>query len=134
MKPAWERPAPRSNRSGEGLLRCHRLLLSLLLQIFGLLQLFHEPIYAAFRVYQLLPAGEKRMAARADFHAKVTLVRGARFKGATTGADHIHFVIGGMNSGFHSNKNPFGMFPVYRGHLEIQTPAPPERAMRGPVA
>ena len=39
----------RSKRSGEGLLRCHRLLLSLLLQIFGLLQLFHEAVYAAFQ-------------------------------------------------------------------------------------
>ena len=134
MKPAWERPAPRSNRSGEGLLRCHRLLLSLLLQIFGLLQLFHKPVYAAFRVYQLLPAREKWMAARADFYTQVTLVRGARFEGAATGAGHVDFVVGGMNSGFHWNENPFGMLSVYRGYLKIQTPTPPERAMRGPVA
>jgi hypothetical protein len=118
----------------EPLLRCDRLLLSLLLQIFGFLQFFHEPVYAAFRVHQLLPPGEKRMAVRADFHAEVAFMRRARFEGATASAGHIHFVVGGMNSGFHSNKNPFGMLPVYRGYLEIQTPASPELAMRGPVA
>src|ERR1035438_7000231 len=66
--------ASRVNRAEtDGLLRCDRLLLALLLQIFGLLQLFHEPVDAAFRVYQFLPAGEKRVAARADFHAEVAL-------------------------------------------------------------
>ena len=116
------------------LLRCDRLFLSLLSKVFRLLQLFHEAVDAAFGIYQLLPAGEKWMAVRADFHAQVTLVRGASFKGAAAGADHVDFVVGGMNSGFHSNKNPFGMLPVYRGNPEIQTPATPELAMRGPVA
>jgi hypothetical protein len=116
------------------LLRCDRLFLSLLSKVFRLLQLFHEAVDAAFGIYQLLPAGEKRMAARADFHTEVALVGGARFEGAAAGAGHVNFVVGGMNSGFHSNKNPFSMLSVYRGHLKIQTPATPEQAMRGPVA
>lgn len=61
-----------------------------------------EALHAASSIQQLLFAGEKWMAARANFHAQhVAFDRRARLKRASARAVHQHFVIIGMDTGFH---------------------------------
>src|ERR1051326_5098991 len=51
------------------------------------LVLLLEPVNAPRRVYQLLPAGEERMARRADFHSDIALVGRAGLEGMSARAD-----------------------------------------------
>jgi len=67
----------------------------------GFLILLGEAVDAAFRVHQLLLAGEERMAGGADFHAHVALVGGARLEGVSARADDVDFVVSGVNTGLH---------------------------------
>src|SRR5438128_9687355 len=60
-----------------------------------------EALDAAGGVQQFLLAGKERMARRADFHIDVATMRRARDERISTGAVHPHFVIVGMDSGFH---------------------------------
>ena len=61
-----------------------------------------KSLHSARCIEQFLFAREKRMATRADFHAQhVAFDRRARLKRASAGAVYEHFVIIGMNSGFH---------------------------------
>jgi hypothetical protein len=60
-----------------------------------------EPVYPAFRINQLLPAREKRMAAGANFYAYIAFVSRTRLERGSARADNIHFFVGGMNPGFH---------------------------------
>src|SRR5947209_3169397 len=75
--------------------------LLLLLRVVDLLVLLLKAADAAFRIDQLLTAGEERMATGADFHADVALMRGAGAEGMPTGADDVSFFVSGVNSGFH---------------------------------
>ena len=106
---------------------------------FDFCHLLLEAVYASFGVHQLLAAGEERVAAGADFHADVALVRGSCPEGVPAGADHVDFLVGGVNRGFHCSRILSKLqcsAPVKRRHSEpvkIQTPAPPEQAMRGRV-
>jgi hypothetical protein len=60
-----------------------------------------ETIDAAGRIHKLLFAREERVAARADFDADVAFVGGSSFERVSARADHIHLVIGRVNSSFH---------------------------------
>lgn len=60
-----------------------------------------EAIHAAGRVNQLLLAGKKRMAGRADFNVEIAFARRTRLKRLATGAGHGYFFIFRVNSGFH---------------------------------
>jgi hypothetical protein len=71
------------------------------LQFLRLSEFLLEAIDSAFGVYQLLPAGEKRMAAGADFDAQIASVRGASVEMGATRANDIHFLVGRVDSGFH---------------------------------
>src|SRR5215831_4298751 len=86
----------RAGQSSCDLLR-HRLRLFAA----GARVLLLEPVDAASRIYQLLPAREEGVAGGADFHADVALVRGARLKHVATRADHVDFVISGVNTSLH---------------------------------
>src|SRR4051812_3197489 len=55
----------------------------------------------AGRVYQLLFAGEERVAIRADFQADVALVGRTGSEHVAARAMHAHFVIRGVNSCLH---------------------------------
>src|SRR5947208_965870 len=66
-----------------------------------------EAFHPAGGIQQLLLAGKEGMAIRADFHVDVALVGGAGGKGVPAGAVDTHFVVSGMNSGFHDFKIPF---------------------------
>jgi len=76
----------------------HRLFL---LRSPGLHVLLLEPLDAPCRIHQLLLSGEKRVAARTDFHVDVALVRGPRLELVTTCADHGNFFVSGVDSCFH---------------------------------
>src|SRR5208283_4524411 len=65
---------------------------------------------AARGVDQPLPAGEERVALRADFHADVALVRRAGMELVAARADDADFVISGVNPGLHVETNPFSSF------------------------
>src|SRR3954463_3864338 len=56
---------------------------------------------AAGRIYQLLFAGEERVAIRADFQPDVALVGGTGSEHVAARAMHAHFVIRGVNSCLH---------------------------------
>jgi hypothetical protein len=61
-----------------------------------------EALNAAGGVNQLLLAGEKRMAVRADFHTQHVALDGrAGLKRVAAGAVHRNGMIVGMNTGFH---------------------------------
>src|ERR1022692_4790300 len=60
-----------------------------------------ELVDAAGGVHQLLLTGEERVAGRADFHADIAFMRRARLEGMAAGADHIQFVVSGVNSDLH---------------------------------
>src|SRR5262245_32219085 len=75
-----------------------------LLVLFGVFLL--ETLDAARRVYQLLFAGEERVAVRADFHMNVFLGRTSRPR-MTAGANDPAFDIFRMNSFFHSRFSLF---------------------------
>ena len=61
-----------------------------------------EALDATGGVNQLLLASEKRMAARADFHAQHVALDGrASLKGVAASTVHCNGVIVGMNTGFH---------------------------------
>jgi len=79
-------------------LRGYRLFL---LRSPGLHVLLLETLDAARRIHQLLLSGEERVAAGADFHADIALMRGPRLERVTARADHINFFISGVDSGFH---------------------------------
>ena len=64
-----------------------------------------EPLDPSGGVQQLLAAGVKRVAARADFHADVALVRGARPEGAPAGARDVQFIVSRVNASLHSDLN-----------------------------
>src|SRR5208282_3572790 len=71
-----------------------------------------EAFDAAGGVNQLLLAGEEGMAVRADFELQdVAFVRGARLEDVAAGAGHGHFVVVGMNAGFHAgcSSRPAGL-------------------------
>jgi len=61
-------------------------------------ELAAEAVDAAGSVYELLLAGEERVASGADFDDDVAFVSGAGFEGVPAGALHGDFVVGGMNS------------------------------------
>src|ERR1700727_2972961 len=64
--------------------------------------LLRETLHAAGGIHQLLLAGEKRMAVRANFHADhLTLKRGTRVELVAAGAVHLYDVIIEMDSFFH---------------------------------
>jgi hypothetical protein len=68
----------------------------------GVRVFFREALDAAGSVDEFLLAGEKWVAAGANFHAQgVTLDRGARGKCVPAGAMYGDGVIVGMNTGFH---------------------------------
>src|SRR5258708_8081734 len=50
-----------------------------------------EALDATGSIHQLLLAGKKRMASRADFHGDVSFMGGARNKGIAARAMHAHF-------------------------------------------
>jgi hypothetical protein len=60
-----------------------------------------EALHASGGIDELLLAGEKRMAIRANFHRDVALMGRAGHKCITARAVHAHFVVCGMNSCFH---------------------------------
>src|SRR5580692_9925005 len=64
-----------------------------------------EALHASGGVHQLLLAGEKRMASRADFHADIAPVGGPGSKCVAARAMHTHFVVSRMNSWFHRGSN-----------------------------
>ena len=65
-----------------------------------------EALNAARSVHQLLLAGKKRMAIRADFQVNVALMSGAGRKSVSARANHSNFVIVRMNTLFrHDSKN-----------------------------
>jgi len=84
----------------------------------GFLILLLKLIDAARGVNQLLAAGEERVAVGANFNADVALMRRARLKHVSTGADYIELVISGVNSSFHFKGN-LSEFSLYR---TMQTP------------
>ena len=56
---------------------------------------------------------------RTDFHANIALVRRACFEGVAAGADHIDFVISGVNTSLHFVTGiPFEIFSI----SEMKTP------------
>jgi hypothetical protein len=67
---------------------------------FGRVLLF-EPVNASGGVNQLLTAREEGMAGRADFHADIALVSRPRFERVAAGANHIKFVVSGVNTSLH---------------------------------
>jgi hypothetical protein len=64
--------------------------------------LLFEAINAASRIDQFLFAGKKRMAVGADFDTYVAFVCGASLERVCAGTNHVHLVIGRVNSSFHS--------------------------------
>jgi hypothetical protein len=60
-----------------------------------------EPVNASGGVNQLLTAREEGMAGRADFHADIALVSRPRFERVAAGANHIKFVVSGVNTSLH---------------------------------
>src|SRR2546427_1979945 len=65
-----------------------------------------EALDAPRRVHQLLLAGKKRMAIRADFHVHPLALDGrARLEGVPAGAMHEDFVVVGVNAGFHEDSD-----------------------------
>src|SRR5208283_5400460 len=78
---------------------------------------FLEAVDAAFGIDQLLLAGEERMAAGADFHADIALMRGARLELVAAGANHIHFFVSRVDSRFH------GVARTFLGKFNITTRA-----------
>jgi hypothetical protein len=60
-----------------------------------------EALDTASGIHQLLLASKERMTVGADFQVDVALMRGASDKRVPAGAVYAHFVIGGMNGGFH---------------------------------
>src|SRR5579883_204964 len=83
-----------------------------------------ETVHTALGIHQLLPAGKERMAVRADLHADVAFVRRARAERVAAGANHVHFFIGGMNSGFHRGT-------LSLTHSATKNPVSPIRRERG---
>src|SRR5215831_6025050 len=73
----------------------------LLLNRLGLGVLPAESLHAAGRVDQLLLAGKEWVAVRADFYVNVALVSGAGGKAVAARAHDAHFIIRGMDAGFH---------------------------------
>jgi hypothetical protein len=71
--------------------------------------LFHavtltELLDAASGIDDLLLAGVERMAGRTDFNVKLVLAqRGTGYECAAAGAGHSHFLVIGVNAGFHGN-------------------------------
>src|SRR5581483_8972834 len=63
--------------------------------------LLFEAVHATGRVHQLLTARKERVAGGADFHADIALVGRAGFERVTARADHIDFVVGGVNTNLH---------------------------------
>src|SRR6188474_2930688 len=76
-------------------------------------ELLREPLDAAFRVDQLLPAREERMAVRADFQVQLFLGRPG-LPGRPAGAPGLYLVILGMNAFLH-DKAPLEKLQVYQG-------------------
>jgi hypothetical protein len=68
----------------------------------GLSVLAAEALDASGGIDQLLLAGEKRVAIRADFEVNIALMGGSGGKRVPAGAHHADFVICGMNLLFHS--------------------------------
>ncbi len=60
-----------------------------------------EPIYASRRINQLLLAGEKWMASRADFNVQVATLGRTRLKSFTAGAGDGYLAICWMYLWFH---------------------------------
>jgi hypothetical protein len=60
-----------------------------------------ETIHAAGRIYQLLFSGEEGMAARADFNSDIAFVSGPGFERVAARANHVHLIVGRVNSSFH---------------------------------
>ena len=89
-----------------------------------LLILLFELIHAACSVDQLLTASEEGVAVGADFHADIALVSGTRLEHVATGANHIEFVISGVNTSFHFVKGTFRNF-------QCTQKCKPPRAHRG---
>src|ERR1700722_17564682 len=73
-----------------------------------------EALHAAGGVHQLLLAGEKWMAVRADFNTYVALMCRAGHKCITTRAMHAHLVICGMNGWFHRDPISNRIIRFYR--------------------
>src|SRR5437879_5355332 len=88
---------PCRNRGCEIRLNPRRLLLFASLLFASLGVLAAEALDATSGVHQFLLAGEKRMAARADFYVNVALMGRTRRKGAAARAMHAHFVVCRMN-------------------------------------
>src|SRR4030066_2143025 len=63
--------------------------------------LLAEFVDTAAAVHDLLLAGEKRVAKRADFDAQILAEGGAGDKAVATGAGHFDFFVLGMNAFFH---------------------------------
>src|SRR3954454_12417448 len=72
-----------------------------------------ETVDAARGVHQLLFASEERVAGRADFHAHIAFVGGARLEAVSASADDTDFVVSGMNTGLHGITGiPFEIFSI----------------------
>jgi hypothetical protein len=71
--------------------------------LFGalLLILLLELVDAAGGIDQLLLSGKERVAVRADFDADVVLVGGSCAERMSARADHVHLIVGRVNSSFH---------------------------------
>ena len=67
----------------------------------GVSVFLRETLDAARRIHQLLLSGEERVAAGADFHADIALMRGPCLERVTACADHIDFFVSGVDSCFH---------------------------------
>jgi hypothetical protein len=65
-----------------------------------------EALNAAGRIHNLLLAGEKRMATRADFHVDIAFMRGTGGKNVAACALHAQFVICWVNSWLHDLVDP----------------------------
>ncbi len=67
---------------------------------------FVESIHASGRVNQLLLAGEKRVASRADFNVQVAFFGRTRLKSFAAGAGNSDLAILWMNLWFHCSLDP----------------------------
>jgi hypothetical protein len=60
-----------------------------------------------------LTAREERVTGRADFHTNIALVRRPRLEHVAARADHINFIVRGMNTSLHFvTGNPFETFII----------------------
>ena len=84
---------------------CVRRVLGLFRACFGCLSglfvLAAEALDSAGGVYELLFAGEERVAVRADFQVDIALMGGSGGKAVPARAHHAYLVVCGMDIGFH---------------------------------